>query len=167
MTTKQNALVEVLVADSSQPPEKRKSKKDLLKAAGYSANTGIKPSQVFNAPTFRQAMVDAGITDDLLSNVLKEGLQATKAVIMGKESNESFVDIQPDHIARHKYLETAIKVNGYTLKEELPVGDTYNTQINIGDQTPRGNKMVEDFTDYMKQATLPKAGDTNAKDTTT
>lgn len=166
MTTKQNGLIQELVEDSSKPPNKRKSKKQLLLDAGYSENTAIKPSQVFSAPTFRQAMIEAGITDDLLAGVLKDGLTATKAVVMGKESAESFVDIQPDHIARHKYLETAIKVNGYVVKEE-PTGNTFNTQININDQTPRGSQMVDEFTEYMKQATLPKAVDIDAKDPTT
>lgn len=57
-------------------------------------------------------MEKAGVTDEKLTTVIKEGLDARKAVVMGKDSQESFVDVQPDYAVRHKYLETALRVKG-------------------------------------------------------
>lgn len=57
-------------------------------------------------------MEEAGLTTKILVQKLKDGLDATKVIVMGKESGESFVDIQPDHPTRHKFLETALRVKG-------------------------------------------------------
>lgn len=64
-----------------------------------------------------ELMDEEGIGDRTLLMTLKEGLQASKTVVMGKEEN-SFVDIQPDHATRHKYLETGLRLRGHGPKAD-------------------------------------------------
>lgn len=77
---------------------------------------------------YEDFLEEAGITDNLLRNRILEGLDANKQlatrVIFKKEaptsqsagelplagsSTDDFIEV-PDHIARHKYLETALKL---------------------------------------------------------
>ena len=57
----------------------------------------------------------AGITDELLQKKIYEGLDATKTVSAinttknATASSTDFIDV-PDFMARHKYLETALKL---------------------------------------------------------
>jgi len=85
--------------------------------AGYSVATAHTPQKLTESKAFTQYMEEAGLTDEKLVTVLNEGLGASKAVVMGKESSESFVDVQPDYPTRHKYLETALRVKGIGGKE--------------------------------------------------
>lgn len=72
----------------------------------------------------------AGVTDLLLQQKIMEGLSADKTVsarITGKDADsgtDDFIDV-PDYMARHKYLETALK-----LKKRL-VSDRISGDINI------------------------------------
>lgn len=58
---------------------------------------------------------EAGITDKLLQEKIMEGLSATKTVSAvntskdAKANDVNFVDV-PDFLARHKYLETTLKL---------------------------------------------------------
>lgn len=58
---------------------------------------------------------EAGITDKLLQQKIMEGMEATRTVsakIIGKTADsqtDDFIDV-PDFMARHKYLETALKL---------------------------------------------------------
>lgn len=85
----------------------------ILKAAGYSDSISEKPAFVTRSQGFIELLEKAGVTDDKLAKVLDEGLTASRAVVMGKDSGDSFVDIQPDHAVRHKYLETGLRLKGY------------------------------------------------------
>jgi hypothetical protein len=85
--------------------------------AGYSVATAHTPQKLTESKAFTQYMEEAGLTDEKLVTVLSDGLGASKAVVMGKESSESFVDVQPDYPTRHKYLETALRVKGIGGKE--------------------------------------------------
>ena len=64
---------------------------------------------------FSDFLEEAGITDNLLQKKIIEGLDATKTVSALKTSREAtadstdFIDV-PDFLARHKYLETALKL---------------------------------------------------------
>lgn len=83
-----------------------------MRDVGYSANTAKTPQKLTESKAFIEYMEKAGVTDEKLTTVIREGLDASKAVVMGKESQESFVDVQPDYAIRHKYLETALRVKG-------------------------------------------------------
>lgn len=88
--------------------------------AGYSVATANTPQKLTESEYVQQLMREVGLTDVDGFKVLKEGLQATKAVVMGQESQDSFVDVQPDFAVRHKYLETFMKVRG--LGKQVEVG---------------------------------------------
>jgi len=77
----------------------------------------------------------AGITDHLLQKKILEGLDATKTVsakIIGKDADsqtDDFIDV-PDFMARHKYLETALKLKKRMGNEDKP-SIQINTQVNL------------------------------------
>lgn len=83
-----------------------------MKESGYSDAMAKNPQKLTQSQAFQHYMEQSGVTDKKLADVLKDGLEANKTIVMGKESSESFVDIQPDHPTRHKYLETALKIKG-------------------------------------------------------
>ncbi len=82
-----------------------------MRAAGYSAQTAKTPTKLTESQAFISLMDEMGITDTLMLSTLKDGLQATR-------------ESEPDHVSRHKYLETAIRIKGYA-KGDIP-GNTIN-----------------------------------------
>ena len=74
---------------------------------------------------YEEFLEEAGITDKLLQQKIIDGLDANKtvsAVNTGKNataSSSDFIDV-PDFMARHKYLETALKLKR-RLKERMDV----------------------------------------------
>lgn len=91
---------------------------------------------------------EAGVTDDLLQKKIIEGLDATRTVSAVKTSKNAtadstdFVDV-PDFMARHKYLETALKLKRrLTEKQEVDItsggkpilGGVTNVRVNNGDE---------------------------------
>ena len=76
------------------------------------ANIGWENVRKLDYTDFLEA---AGVTDSLLQQKILEGLDATKTVSAVKTSREAtadstdFIDV-PDFLARHKYLETALKL---------------------------------------------------------
>lgn len=82
-----------------------------MKESGYSAAMAKNPQKLTQSQAFQKYMEEAGVTDRKLVEVIKDGLNASKTVVMGKEE-DSFVDIQPDHPTRHKFLETTLKLKG-------------------------------------------------------
>lgn len=98
-----------------------------MRESGYSPAMAKNPQKFTQSQAFQQYMHEAGVTDQKLVETIKQGLDATKAVVMGQGSGESFVDIQPDHPTRHKFLETSLKIRGIGRDEG---SNTYNfTQI--------------------------------------
>lgn len=88
-----------------------------MREAGYAPNTASQTTKLTNSEGFKQLLEQLNVTDDRLAKVLDEGLGASKAVVMGIKSEESFVDIQPDFAVRHKYLETGLRLRGYAKEE--------------------------------------------------
>lgn len=83
---------------------------------GKSKETAIvEVSKTLSKPNVQEAMMAAmtaeGITAPLLAKTIKNGLLADKTVAVGKEE-EAFVDVQPDHAIRHRFLETSLKIAG-------------------------------------------------------
>lgn len=87
--------------------------------AGYSPATAKTPQKLTESKAFEQELEELGGSNRTMAEVLVEGLKANKTIVMGKDSNESFVDIQPDYMARHKYLETALRVKGIGQKSDV------------------------------------------------
>lgn len=55
----------------------------------------------------------AGITDDKLMEVLKDGLDATEMIVDGKGDNATYVPDAPDFKTRHRYMESGMKLKGH------------------------------------------------------
>jgi len=124
--------------------------------AGYSPQTAKTPQKLTQSKGFIQILEEAGVTDERLTQVMNEGLGATRAVVMGTKSEESFVDIQPDYAIRHKYLETAIKVKGHITPVDTPSGNTYNTfiqQNNLNPNTPAAKEIVDSTLEMLMKQT--------------
>ena len=105
-TTKQIKAVKEIAENNS-------SVRKAMKKAGY--KTYNRTPNLTKSKGFRELMEQMGISDEKLAQRLNEGLDATKAVVMGVKSEESFVDIQPDYVTRHKYIETSLKLKGHTI----------------------------------------------------
>lgn len=68
----------------------------------------------------------------------------------------------PNEQARHNALKLAYDLKGKIEKgkPDQP-GNTYNTQVNINDGSPRGDQLVDAFTEFMLKQTSAKAIDDN------
>ncbi len=89
-------------------------------AAGYSHHTAIQAHRALERRlNFPDLLVKQGLDDDTVVQVLKDGLEATRI----KSSGEV-----PDHVTRHKFLETLLRLRG-DLQAEV-VNQT-NTQVVI------------------------------------
>lgn len=90
---------------------KAKAARDTLAAAGVSGGED-KLVEAFQKPEVQRAILVAleteGITDALIAKKIKEGLEATSV----KTHEGIVVGEFTDYFARHKYLETALKVRG-------------------------------------------------------
>lgn len=95
-----------------------------MRDAGYSAATAKTPTKLTQSQAFQYYMQEAGVTDEKLVQVLKDGLDASKTIVMGKDE-DSFVDIQPDHPTRHKFLETSLKIKGIGKELEAPASISF------------------------------------------
>lgn len=138
-TVKQRRAAEAYIANGGNGAK-------ALRDANYDESTVINSHKVTKSKGFIEVLEEAGITDVKLSKVMDEGLGATRAVVMGTKSDESFVDIQPDYAVRHKYLETAIKVKGHISSEKDYGATTYNTFIqnnHLNPNTPEAKELVD------------------------
>ena len=107
-------------------------------ASGYTPATAKTPQKLTTSVGFKEAAMEAGLTEQFLLDALVE-------------------DVKNKPNKRAKEIELGFKVLG-TLNpvDKNPSNNTYNTQVNINDSTPRGDKMVDDFTTYMLNQTMPK-----------
>lgn len=103
-TLKQQRAVENLVANGGNVST-------AMRQAGYSEAMARNPQKLTESDYVKQLFAEVGLTDTDAFTQLKEGLAASKTVVMGS-AEDSFVDIQPDHAVRHKYLETMLRVRG-------------------------------------------------------
>ena len=122
-TERQKKALELIVESHG-----KKAVSKAMVEAGYSPISAKNPINLTKSQYFQEVMERAGVDDVKLVSVLKEGLEANKVIVMGKDSAESFVDIQPDHPTRHKFLETSLKIKGIG-KDVEPAGGTF-IQIN-------------------------------------
>jgi len=85
------------------------TKKKSMEIAGYSTKSNT--STICNTPKMRDAMLlilkSKKIDQERISTCLDKGLDATKIV----GTSDDFIEV-PDYIARHKYMETLIKLLG-------------------------------------------------------
>ena len=82
----------------------------LLLRAGYSPSSASNPKMILNEKSFSEILDIIGLNDLFLARQLKKGLtNASKPVIYEGEITGEY----PDYHAKHKYLETALKVKGH------------------------------------------------------
>jgi hypothetical protein len=98
------------------------------------------------------------LSDETICEMLAE-VNCTVRRIVHQETARHVYFWAPDTSARQAALKLAYDVKGRISKgnggaDPGAAGPTFN-QFNIGDQTPRGNEMVEGFVEYMKRSTLP------------
>ena len=122
-TPKQKKALEIIMESHGTIPVSR-----AMEQAGYTPATAKNPKNLTTSLSFQEYMKKAGVDEEKLVKVMREGLEANKTIVMGKDE-DSFVDIQPDHPTRHKFLETALKVSGVAKDK-----DTGNTNVFIGNQ---------------------------------
>lgn len=118
-TIKQRRAVANLVANGGNVAS-------AMRDAGYSEAMARNPQKLTESEYVQALMHEVGLTDKDGFVLLKEGMAATKTIVMGKEE-DSFVDIQPDFPTRHKYLETFMKLRGLGRQ----VGEGGNTNFNF------------------------------------
>lgn len=104
-----------------------------LREAGYSEAIVNSPSKITRSQAFQQLMIDMGVDDNRLIGVLKDGLEATKTVIIAKDE-DAFADQVADHRTRHKYLETGLRLSGLGKAEP---SFNFNFHQHVGEQQDR------------------------------
>lgn len=106
---------------------KGKAIKEAYKDAGIKV-VEAKHTEVFEKPQVQRSIVkaleDAGVNDALIAKKIKQGLDATAVKI----HEGSVVCEVPDHQARHKFVDTALKIRG-DLGEGMSVNNA-NVQYN-------------------------------------
>jgi hypothetical protein len=98
------------------------SKSEAMRTAGYSESyvrtrASVVCSRNNITSAIRGAMCAAGITAQELAATMKAGLSA------------SFRDGWPDFVARHKYLETALRIGGHEPAPESLLEESYEERI--------------------------------------
>lgn len=135
--------------------------------AGYAHNTAIHPTKnLLSVPEvkdkieqLKDAIDDAGLTPVEWAQTMKEGRNATRAMVMGTKSEESFVDIQPDYPMRHKWFESYTRLHGLGIssKDDPPAPIDIKIQNNFFDpNSPEVRKIIEAGNQIMMKATEPK-----------
>lgn len=145
-TPKQRAAAKNILVNLSL--EKPKTIKEVLMDTGYSDTIATTPSQVTKSVGFIKALEEAGVTDEKLSQVMNEGLNATKSTG------------EADHAIRHRFLDTAIKAKGHMKPaEEQSSANTYNTFIQnntINPNAPDVKELAQKTVEFMMQQTKEK-----------
>jgi phage terminase small subunit len=77
------------------------------RALGSENMTKLSIQEAVNAELSRQ-----GVTLEAIIKPITDGLTATKVIVMGKESADSFVDLTPDHSVRLKASSMAAQFMG-------------------------------------------------------
>ncbi len=131
LTKKQRKFTKAIVHDTD-------SLSEATRMAGYDTLT---PSHIgnqnLNKLYVRQAilaeMEKSGVTNEKLTQRLNEGLDATKVQTSPTEPDKTI----PDHVARHKYLETALKLKDAYPNDKRTVEHktaNINTYVNLTPQ---------------------------------
>lgn len=86
-----------------------------MRDAGYSEATAKNPQKFKKTEVFKQLMNEL-ITDEALVEVINKGLHAQKPVVVDGKITD-----YDDHSTRHKFVETVLKLKGYTKEESSSV----------------------------------------------
>lgn len=106
--------------------EKGSSYGSAMREAGYSEAVALSPSKITRSEAFQALMEEVGVSDRRIAEVLRDGLGATKTVIIG-QGDQAMADQVDDHTTRHRYLETALRLKGLGKSEGMTV--TFNNMV--------------------------------------
>lgn len=123
----------------------------VLREAGYSKSISTTPGEVMKGKGLKALMDRAGISEEYLTEKLRDGLEATKRY--GKDGDI----VDKDYAIRHKYLETSLKLRGVQVENAQSNAPIYNTQINqtnIDPNSPEAKKIIENTLDILMNQTL-------------
>lgn len=100
-----------------------------VKKAGFGGYLQRHPQEVWNKSAvqkeFRNILIERGITNRKLVDVLLEGLQATKPVVI-----QNTIHDYPDYNVRNKYFNDACRLLGLNPDEESTVNvNTYEERL--------------------------------------
>ena len=87
-----------------------------MRKAGYAKGSIDNPSSNFTQTKgFKELIESVGVSDEDLAEILAGGLRANKIITSPTEPDREY----PDWPSRHKFLETGLKLKGYT-KDQTP-----------------------------------------------
>jgi hypothetical protein len=125
----------------------------LLRKSGYTKSVSESPELVTKSKGFIELLEENGVTDDALAKVMNRGLKAKSRKYWKDEEGKTRVTVEDDLTVQHKFLETAIKVKGYTQDNS---GGTYNTfiqQNNLDPNTSDSKKLIDNTLEYLMEQT--------------
>lgn len=128
---------------------KGKSLSFILKSAGYAPAVVKNPQLVTESKGFKQVLEEAGVTDHNIAKLVNAGMNANRVDTIKGKSVESDV---ADYAVRHKFLESAVKIKGYT-PEPAKGGNTFNTQININPNDQEQKTLIDNTLDMLMDQT--------------
>lgn len=79
------------------------------------------------------ALINAGITDELLFSVAHDGLTAVKEVEDFDAQGNVRVVKKADHMIRHKYFDTILRVKGY-IRADASIESTVNFNLTVSER---------------------------------
>lgn len=117
-TIKQKRLIKSILENVGKKG-KPKPMKQLVKDAGYTDAMAKNPKQIISSPTFQDLLERSGVTDLLLTKVLKDGLTHP-----GKGNGAALV--------RHHYLGTGLKLKKHLSPMGEEIVDAFKQLVQIG-----------------------------------
>lgn len=117
-----------------------KTKRQAAVDAGYGTSptsAASIASETLSKPNVQEAMMSAmtaaGIDAALLARTIKNGLTATKGIIVrdpgavdtDESKNSAFYEEVPDHAVRHRYLETSLKIAGVVSSDAAGITNNF------------------------------------------
>lgn len=135
LTIRERKLLKGVMAGLTQAEAARRAGYSPKSASQLASETLAKPKL---QSALEAAMEKAGITDETLATVIKEGLAADKVVahVVNKEGLPDLIE-RPDHAVRHKFAETAIDVKGTKAAKKVQVSG-FDDLLNTLDDDPDG-----------------------------
>lgn len=92
--------------------------------AGVIAHENLKKPKIISA-------LEEALPDELLAQVHKEGLFASKPIYLtdSESGDKTKIDEEPDYAVRHKYLDTAYKLKGnYAPEKSININAQFNLE---------------------------------------
>jgi hypothetical protein len=103
------ALADGIAENARREPSKRRTKQELLAAAGYLGTVGKQKAEVWSTKGLQEALAKRGFTNDKMSKVLAEAAEAKVVTVYRGEATETEA---PDHAIRLRAVDQLSDVMG-------------------------------------------------------